>query len=78
VAYIPVAILGIAGMVFARRNPAVILIALLFLAFIAVSAVFWAHTSHRTYLDVYWIVLAASVVDRFTSRTPHSSSKPAV
>lgn len=32
---------------------------LLFASFIAVTAVFWAHTSHRAYLDVYWMVFAA-------------------
>jgi hypothetical protein len=36
---------------------------MLFLAFICVTAIFWAHTSHRSYLDVYWIVLASSVVE---------------
>jgi hypothetical protein len=30
-----------------------------FLCFAAVTAVFWAHTSHRVYLDVYLIVFAA-------------------
>jgi hypothetical protein len=35
---------------------------LLFLSFIAVTAVFYAQTSHRSFLDVYWIVFAASVL----------------
>ena len=47
-----------------RRRPEVILIGMLFLAFISVTAVFWAHSSHRSYLDVYWIVFAASVVEK--------------
>ena len=72
----PVAVLGIVGMWLERRRPAVILIILMFAAFVAVSAAFWAHTSHRTYLDVYWIILASAVVDRFTSRTPRPSWKP--
>lgn len=38
------------------------LIYLLFLTFILVTAVFWAHTSHRAYLDVYWIVFAAGAL----------------
>ena len=62
--YVPIAVLGTIGMILARRNAGVILILLLFLAFSAVTAVFWAHTSHRSYLDVYWIVLAAAVVFR--------------
>jgi 4-amino-4-deoxy-L-arabinose transferase-like glycosyltransferase len=64
IGYVPVAILGILGMVLARERPGTILIAMLFLAFIVVTAIFWAHTSHRAYLDVYWIVFAASVIDR--------------
>ncbi len=62
--YAPISILGVFGFFFGRRNRGVILIALLFVAFMAVTALFWAHTSHRSYLDVYLIVLAASVVDR--------------
>ena len=58
----PDRLLGILGMVLARRRPETALVALLFSAFIAVSALFFAHTSHRTYLDIYWIVFAASVL----------------
>ena len=68
VGYVPVALLGIAGMVLARRQPGTILIAMLFLAFVTITAIFWAHTSHRSYLDVYWIVFAASVIERFSGR----------
>jgi len=64
IAYVPVAILGFVGMFLARRRREVILIAMLFIAFICVTAVFWAHTSHRSYLDVYWIVFAASSLER--------------
>lgn len=62
--YAPISILGLFGLFLGRRNPGVILIGMLFIAFMAVTAVFWAHTSHRSYLDVYLIVLAASVIDR--------------
>jgi 4-amino-4-deoxy-L-arabinose transferase-like glycosyltransferase len=62
--YVPISILGLFGLFLGRRNRGVILIGMLFIAFIAVTAVFWAHTSHRSYLDVYLIVLTASVVDR--------------
>ena len=64
IGYVPVAILGLVGMVLARRRREVILFGMLFIAFICVTAVFWAHTSHRSYLDVYWIVFAASVVEK--------------
>jgi hypothetical protein len=64
IAYVPIAILGLIGMFLARRRREVILIGMLFIAFICVTAVFWAHTSHRSYLDIYWIVFAASVIER--------------
>ena len=81
IGYVPVAILGILGMVLAREQSGTVLIAMLFLAFIAVTAIFWAHTSHRTYLDVYWIVFAASVIERFWAspsffKSPISRRKP--
>jgi 4-amino-4-deoxy-L-arabinose transferase-like glycosyltransferase len=62
IGYVPVAVLGIIGMGFAWRRRETILIGMLFLAFMGVTAIFWAHTGHRTHLDVYWIVFAASVV----------------
>jgi 4-amino-4-deoxy-L-arabinose transferase-like glycosyltransferase len=67
-AYVPVAVLGIAGMAMAWRRPETALIALLFLTFAAVTAVFPAQTSHRTYLDVYWIVFAAFAAVHFWTR----------
>jgi hypothetical protein len=45
IAYVPIAILGIVGMFLARGRREVILIAMLFIAFMCVTAVFWAHTS---------------------------------
>jgi 4-amino-4-deoxy-L-arabinose transferase-like glycosyltransferase len=65
IGYVPVAILGILGMVLFRNHPGTILIAMVFFGFICVTAIFWAHTSHRTYLDLYWIVFAASIIERF-------------
>jgi 4-amino-4-deoxy-L-arabinose transferase-like glycosyltransferase len=69
IAYVPVVILGLVGMFLARGRREVILIAMLFIAFICVTAVFWAHTAHRSYLDVYLIVFAASAVERLWSLT---------
>jgi 4-amino-4-deoxy-L-arabinose transferase-like glycosyltransferase len=63
IGYAPIAILGAVGMVLARDRPGTALVAMLFLCFIIVTAIFWAHTSHRTYLDIYLIVFSASVVD---------------
>jgi hypothetical protein len=62
--YVPVMILGLIGMFIARGRQEVLLIGLLFMAFVFVTAIFWAHTSHRSYLDVYWIVFAASVLEK--------------
>jgi 4-amino-4-deoxy-L-arabinose transferase-like glycosyltransferase len=62
--YVPIAILGPVGMFLAGWRREVILVGLLFIAFGCVTAVFWAHTSHRSYLDVYWIVFTASVLER--------------
>jgi hypothetical protein len=58
--YGPISILAVIGMVLTKQRwrelgP----IYLQFLCFAAVTAVFWAHTSHRVYLDVYLIVFAA-------------------
>jgi 4-amino-4-deoxy-L-arabinose transferase-like glycosyltransferase len=36
--------------------------------FIAISAAFWAHTSHRVFLDVYWIAFAAGALAITTAR----------
>jgi 4-amino-4-deoxy-L-arabinose transferase-like glycosyltransferase len=68
IGYVPVALLGIFGMLLAWRRRETILIGMLFLAFMGVTAVFWSHTSHRSYLDVYWIVFAASVVEIILAR----------
>jgi len=63
--YAPISILGSLGMILTWRQwrehgP----IYLLFLTFTAVTAIFWAHTSHRSYLDIYWMVFAAYVLNR--------------
>ncbi len=63
VSYGPVMLLGMWGMWRRRarwREDSVIY--LLFAVFMLVTAVFWAHTSHRAYLDVYWIVFGAGTL----------------
>jgi len=63
--YVPISVFGVLGMVLTRRDWRMhSLIYLQFLAFIAVSAIFWAHTSHRAYLDVYLIVFAVFAAER--------------
>ncbi len=71
--YGPAAILGVVGMWITRKRWRQLgLVYLLFLSFALVTAVFFAHTSHRSYLDLYWIVLAvnaACAVPAGASRT---------
>ena len=63
--YGAISILGVAGMVLTRRRwKDLSLIYLLFVSFAAVTAVLWAQTRQRSYLDVYWIILAAYVLHR--------------
>ena len=61
--YGPVSLLGALGMALTwRRWREHSLIYLLFLSFAGVTAVFWAHTSHRSYLDVYSVVFTSYVL----------------
>jgi 4-amino-4-deoxy-L-arabinose transferase-like glycosyltransferase len=59
--YAPISILGLAGMFLARNRAESRLIALLFASFVGVTSLFWAHTSHRSHLDIYLIIFSASV-----------------
>jgi hypothetical protein len=75
--YAPISILGLLGMVLARRAWRVhSLIYLQFLAFVAVSAIFWAHTSHRTYLDVYLIVFSVFAAERLFEFATRRAAEP--
>ena len=61
--YGPVMMLGLWGMWMRRaqwREDAILYAA--FLSFAVVTAVIFGHTSHRVYLDVYWIVFAAGAL----------------
>ena len=63
--YVPIAIFGVWGMVMTRERWRELgVIYLLFAAFVAVTALFWAHTGHRTHLDVYLIVFSATALTR--------------
>ncbi len=69
--YGPVMLLGLWGMWLRRRFwREDSLVYLVFASFIAVTAVFWAHTSHRAFLDVYWMVFAAGALQQHWSRAP--------
>lgn len=69
--YGPVMLLGLWGMWRRRkcwREDSLVYV--LFATFVAVTAAFWAHTSHRAYLDVYWIVFASGALAECAS-LPH-------
>ncbi len=72
VSYGPVMILGMWGMWLARRDwRDHMIIYLLFLSFAVVTAIFFGHTSYRSYLDVYWIVfVAGALISRFVASSP--------
>jgi hypothetical protein len=44
-----------------------------FVAFIAVTAVFFGHTGYRVYLDVFWIVFAAGLLAAWLRKSRYSS-----
>ena len=63
VSYGPVMILGLCGMWAGRRKWRDHLIFYaLFASFIGVTAIFFGHTSYRSYLDVYFMVFAAGLL----------------
>jgi 4-amino-4-deoxy-L-arabinose transferase-like glycosyltransferase len=63
--YGPVLILGLWGMWAGRRQwRDQLIFYALFVSFAGVTAVFFGHTSHRAYLDLYLIVFAAGVLER--------------
>jgi 4-amino-4-deoxy-L-arabinose transferase-like glycosyltransferase len=62
--YLPIAILGGIGMIASRGGwPEHSIIYLLFPSFAAVTMLYFGHTSHRSYLDVYLIVFAAHTIE---------------
>jgi 4-amino-4-deoxy-L-arabinose transferase-like glycosyltransferase len=67
--YGPIALLALCGAALNWRawRPLALLGAA-FLGFMIVTAVFWAHTNHRTPLDVYLVVYAAAALDTFAGR----------
>ncbi|MBC7899626.1 MAG: hypothetical protein H7070_06185, partial [Saprospiraceae bacterium] len=69
--YFPILILGILGAISTRKRWRELMpVYLLFLSFIAGTAIYWAHTSHRSFLDVYLILFAAGLAGVFASKKP--------
>jgi 4-amino-4-deoxy-L-arabinose transferase-like glycosyltransferase len=69
---------GLFGMWASRQHwPEHLLFYALFVSFVLVTAIFYGHTSHRAYLDVYWIVFAAAVLQRLRVRSYRYLSRQA-
>jgi hypothetical protein len=67
--YGPVLLLGLCGLVLTRRDAREhSLMYLLFLSFAGVTALFFGHTSHRAFLDVYLVAYATVPITRFFRR----------
>src|SRR5262249_10368643 len=67
--YGPVMTIGLWGMWTGRQNWREHLIFYaLFGTFAAIAAIYFGHTSHRAFLDVYWIVFAAGVLAAWRRR----------
>jgi len=74
--YAPVVFLALFGMFLGRQGwREQSLIYLQVFAFIAVTSVFWAHTSHRSHLDVYLIVFAAYALDHASAAWLRAESR---
>lgn len=75
--YLPVMLAGLWGM-WRRRGQwrEDFLIYALYGTFALLTAVFWAHTSHRVYLDVYWMVLGAGALTAVGGRRAAVQREP--
>lgn len=63
--YLPILLLGSAGMALSRNQWRTLCpVYLLFLSFTATSIIAFAHTSHRSFLDVYLMIFASAVLLR--------------
>lgn len=77
--YAPILLLGLLGAFATRRAwRDHVIIYLLFLTFIGVTAVFWAHTAHRSFLDVYLMIFASAALvrlcDAWARRRAHAAT----
>jgi 4-amino-4-deoxy-L-arabinose transferase-like glycosyltransferase len=72
--WLPVLVLGLAGLWRERREWRRDLpVHLLFATFIGITAVLWAQTAHRAFLDLYLIVFAAGYLVRRETKRRHVS-----
>lgn len=76
VSYFPILALGLIGMFLAgQRWKDLMPVYLLIAGFITGTAVFWAHTSHRTYIDIYFMIFAGSAVSWLYSKRKNLYNK---
>jgi 4-amino-4-deoxy-L-arabinose transferase-like glycosyltransferase len=69
--YVPLLMLSIASVwVHRRRWREFLPILIAFASFVVVTAIYWAHTSHRSYLDIYLAVFSAAVISRWMPNSP--------
>ncbi|MBK9294676.1 MAG: glycosyltransferase family 39 protein [Oligoflexia bacterium] len=67
--YTPLLLLGLIGMYLNREKiKTQLLIYFHFASFIIITGVFWAHTLHRTYLDIYLMLYAAYTVEHYLTK----------
>jgi hypothetical protein len=61
--FLPINVMAIVGLWRMRAaGGAHLLVQLMFLSFVVTTGIFWAHTSHRSFLHVFQFIYAASVV----------------
>jgi hypothetical protein len=76
ISYLPLLVLAIVGGILTwKRWRTLSIFYLLFLSFIGVSVVAHAHTSHRSYLDVYLMILAAHALVWLLSKSTHAARR---
>ena len=75
--FLPLNVLALVGLWRSRRlgGPHA-LILLLFASFVVTTAVFWSHTSHRSFLHVFKIIYAVSVIAPALQRLSIATGSP--
>lgn len=70
VIFLPLTMLAILGLWRAGPGASHVLMRLAFVSLMLTSAVFWAYTSHRSYLHAFEFIYAASVLEPWLRRAP--------
>jgi 4-amino-4-deoxy-L-arabinose transferase-like glycosyltransferase len=76
ISYLPILVLAIVGGILTwKRWRTLSIFYLLFLSFIGVTVVAHAHTSHRSYLDVYLMILASHALVWLLPKSTHAARR---